>query len=107
MSPGQSQDPSFKGPNKFLHIVRMASGLQSKRLNSSKGVLYTMVQLVNQYFLAILGLFAFSNINQHVDCTNELSFPVAQGGRIGDKGNARAVRSLRDSLDAAHWAIFL
>ena len=42
--------------------------------------------------------FALGDVNQHVDCAEELSGVVAQRRRVSKKGNARAVGSLGDRL---------
>ena len=42
--------------------------------------------------------FALSDINQHVECAEELSVAVAQRRRVSKKGIARAVGSLSDGL---------
>ena len=69
-------------------------------------VLDAVIELVEQHFLVRLGLLAFADVDQHVHGADKLAVFIAQGRRIGNEGNARAVGTLGDCLDPAHRTIF-
>jgi hypothetical protein len=52
----------------------------------------------------LLGAFAVADVDQHVDCADDLARRIMQRSRKRDEGNAGAVRSLRHGFRAAYRA---
>jgi hypothetical protein len=103
----QRQEPCLEPADKILKIVRMARRLRGERLHSGECVLDAVVQLVDEHPLAIFGLFAFSNVDQHVYGANEATVGIMQRGGIGHERDARPIGALGYRLCPAHLPVFL
>ena len=82
----------------------MSRGLHRQRLHRRKRVLHSMVQFVDKGLLAILGLLALGDVDEHVDCAHELAVGIVQRRRVGHERHQRPVGSLSHRLGAADHA---
>src|SRR5258708_33713672 len=105
MGSRQSDKPLLEEPSPFRGRD-VFPRLRGYRLNRSQRVFHSVIQFIDEQMRMLFGLVALRAIDQHINSSDKVAIGVMQGCRIGEEGNARAVRSLGDTFGAQYLPIF-